>query len=1294
MSQRTSPSDWRRFVAPPYFDDPEKASQAWVLHWVLLTAVGVLVPWLIMAIVVLRYPVHVAAAEGALLGGAAVGWLLVRRGHLEVVSIGFTALFLLVVTITVPSLGGVRGAAMGGYPLVVLTAAFFLGRRVAFGVAALSVIATVGLVVLGQDGVVAGVPGTDAALANWIGIIAATAVFAHMMLLVEERRRAALSEGQRQLAEAQRLAAIGSWEWDIRRDTVSWSAELHRMLGVESGDEQLRYETFRQAVHPDDVSTLDTLVRRCRERGDSFEFRTRIRPRGGGVRFVSGQGERVEDEDGKPIALRGTLQDVSDLTAAERALEGQVKLTRQILESMLDGFIIANVDGRILEANAAACELLGFTRDEMLEATVMSLDRGASSTAIKERLRMRARTGASGRFETKMQRKDGSLVSVEVSVVPMDTPEGMRLAAFLRDVTDRLLWEAALRESEGRYRALFENSPVGIGVVDENGDFVEFNDAILEPGGYTRQDITRIGNVAELYFDPSERDRILTRLSEQGFLRQQQTHFRRKDGGPYHASLSINPVTIGGRSHLLAIVEDITVRSHAEQLLRESEQRYRSLFEDSHDAVYVTTTDGTFVDVNSAALRLFGYDRSELREVNARDLYVDPARREAFQEEIAAHGSVREFPVWLRRKDGAVRECVLTSTVRRTHQGEVIGYQGIVRDVTEHRRADAALRASEERYRTLVELSPDGIAVHRDGRIVFANHAAAALVGADGASDLVGLPVMQFVAAEERDAVRDRQRRMVQTGTHAPPAEERFVRLDGTTVPVEVRAAPIDFEGAGAIQVVVRDVSERHAAQTALRESERKFRAVFDQSLQLLGVIALDGTLEDVNSTALGMIGAEREAVVGQPFWETPWWTYSGAVQDHLREALATAAQGEVVRFEVMHYDVEGRERTVDATIAPVRDEVGQVVRLLALGHDVTERQQVADALRQSEERFAKAFGLSPDSITVTNLEDGAIVDVNESFTELSGWTRGEAMGRSVLELGIWPESREREAWVERLKREGRVRNTEMILHDRHGVARTTLTSAEVIDLDGRPHLLTYVRDISAQREAERALRLSGERLRRLAAQLQDVREEERTAIAREIHDELGQRLTGMKMDLSWMLARLPRTWTRVRARGRALLELLDVTIDSVRDISSRLRPSVLDDLGLAAAIEWQASDFARRTSVDVSVGETEELALDRERTTALFRILQEALTNVARHAEARHVWVTLRRQGAEAVLEVVDDGRGLGVRDGASQKGLGLLGMRERAAVFGGEVEFDSPKQGGTRVRARVPLQSVETES
>jgi signal transduction histidine kinase len=263
----------------------------------------------------------------------------------------------------------------------------------------------------------------------------------------------------------------------------------------------------------------------------------------------------------------------------------------------------------------------------------------------------------------------------------------------------------------------------------------------------------------------------------------------------------------------------------------------------------------------------------------------------------------------------------------------------------------------------------------------------------------------------------------------------------------------------------------------------------------------------------------------------------------------------------------------------------------------------------------------------------------------------------------------------------------EMSFFDKWGGLHVCVIAAEVIELDDKPHLLTYATDITERKRAEEQLRTSREQLRQLAARVQTVREEERAAIAREIHDELGQCLTGVKMDLSWLTGRLPKDQKALLERGDALTELLDSTISAVRDLSARLRPSVLDDLGLATAVEWQVQDLARRTGFDVQLeAETAAGNLDRDRATALFRILQEALTNVVRHAGASRISVSLRLEGDETVLVVADNGCGISEEHIDGAKSLGIVGMRERAVAFGGSVAVDCLEDGGTKVVARIP--------
>ncbi|MBI3876200.1 MAG: response regulator [Verrucomicrobia bacterium] len=226
------------------------------------------------------------------------------------------------------------------------------------------------------------------------------------------------------------------------------------------------------------------------------------------------------------------------------------------------------------------------------------------------------------------------------------------------------------------------------------------------------------------------------------------------------------------------------------------------------------------------------------------------------------------------------------------------------------------------------------------------------------------------------------------------------------------------------------------------------------------------------------------------------------------------------------------------------------------------------------------------------------------------------------------------------------------------------------------------------RRRAEEKLRESHEQLRALSVYLQHVREEERTRIAREVHDELGQTLTGLKIDLAWIVGRLPKDEKTLQDKARTMFGHIDTTIQTVRRISTELRPGILDDLGLVAAIEWQANEFQTRTGIQCHVFATNKAPiLDEDLNTAFFRIFQETLTNIIRHANATRADVRLTEESGKLVLEVKDNGRGISEADIAQTKSIGLLGMRERAALVGGEFNIRGTTGKGTTVTVRIPL-------
>jgi len=224
-------------------------------------------------------------------------------------------------------------------------------------------------------------------------------------------------------------------------------------------------------------------------------------------------------------------------------------------------------------------------------------------------------------------------------------------------------------------------------------------------------------------------------------------------------------------------------------------------------------------------------------------------------------------------------------------------------------------------------------------------------------------------------------------------------------------------------------------------------------------------------------------------------------------------------------------------------------------------------------------------------------------------------------------------------------------------------------------------------------LKESSRQLQELAANLESAREEERKRIALELHDQLGQALTAMKFDLAWLTDRLRKRDSTLSQKAKTIMAQMDTMIKTVRRIASELRPGMLDDLGLAASIEWQAKDFEKRTgiacAVNVSVG---DLPVDQAQSMALFRIFQEALTNVARHAEAKHIAVNLTATPDAWTLQVHDDGRGIQVKEIAGRHSLGLLGMRERAKRLGGTFDIRGAPGDGTIVTVSIPVRQNET--
>ena len=397
---------------------------------------------------------------------------------------------------------------------------------------------------------------------------------------------------------------------------------------------------------------------------------------------------------------------------------------------------------------------------------------------------------------------------------------------------------------------------------------------------------------------------------------------------------------------------------------------------------------------------------------------------------------------------------------------------------------------------------------------------------------------------------------------------------------------------------------------------------------------------------------------------------------------------------------------------------------------NVTDRKHTEDALRESEQRFRLLIqGIQEYAIFQLDPQ-GRVVSWNAGAERLKGYRAEEIIGkhfsvfypREDLIRGTPEQNLEeaaqrgqsvREGW--RLRKDGSLFWGNVVitaLRDLKGnllgfakltrdvterrEREETLTKAkELLELrvEQRAAVLTRVNEelrveIAERERAEKQFKASLDQLRALAARLQSVREEERTSIAREIHDELGQACTAIKMDLALIGRKTTKRQTHLRAKVDSASRLVDDMIVTLRRIASELRPRTLDDLGLTAALESQAQEFEARTGIHCRVALPEEpLTLDDERSTAIFRIFQESLTNVARHAHATRVEARLERKADQLIFQVRDNGRGFDPAEAKARKSLGLVGMQERALMLNGELQVEGVPGAGTTMILRIPL-------
>ncbi len=478
-------------------------------------------------------------------------------------------------------------------------------------------------------------------------------------------------------------------------------------------------------------------------------------------------------------------------------------------------------------------------------------------------------------------------------------------------------------------------------------------------------------------------------------------------------------------------------------------------------------------------------------------------------------------------------------------------------------------------------------------------------------------------------------------------------------------------------------------AEAKLRESERRFRTIFNAEPECVKLLGPSGDLLEMNSAGLAMLEAGSVDEVrshGLANFIRP--EYRAAFGDLHRRVMGGTAG-------VMEYGITGLRGTrlwLETHATPMRDADGRVTMTLDITRDISARKQAESALRESEERYRQLVNLSPYAIGV--YQRGKIVLANRAAVAMFGETSAQQLiGQSIQDL-IHPEHLDAaQNRIERmLKGESGLYPTDDRYRRLDGSLFDVEVSAAPFTYQGLPAVQVIALDITKRKRAESALRETTRQLQALSRRVLETQETERRRVAHELHDELGQALTAIKINLQSRERFKHQSPDELNAEN---LRIVDDALQQVRRLALALRPSILDDLGLTPALRWIAEQTATRSQITVNFHPAMapvRLASDIE--TACFRIVQEALTNVVRHAGARQVEIELRRDGDALVLRVHDDGCGFDLavmRERAVAGGsIGVLGMQERAALIGGQLDIRSTPGNGCTVQLRCPWRTV----
>ena len=989
-----------------------------------------------------------------------------------------------------------------------------------------------------------------------------------------------------------------------------------------------------------------------------------------------------------------------------------------------------DLQGNIDLTNQYGLALFGFARlKEVVGKSFLTFVAPQDQERVALAFQNTLEEGRPGDFEFLAVRQDGSTFFGEfnAALVRDDAGQPRAVIGVGRDITARQEAEKNLRQTKdalaeqvvettvqleqatGRLEKLLRHGPTVIFSFrpwDRAITYISENVKALV--GYEPASFTEDINFWRSHIHPEDMGRVSTQMSlpENQGNSVFEFRFLLKDGTYrwLHGERVLLRDVAGNLVEYIGSLSDITERKNAEETLKKSEARYRSLYESMMDAYVQLDMDGRILQFNPAYEKMLGFRSDELLKLTHRDL--TPTRWHAVEQEIVENQVLRDgyseiYEEEYIRKDGSLFPIELRTVLMRDEYGAPSGTWAIVRDISERKVIEETLRESEGRYRELLDNSMQGVFVFLDQHILYANQAVTDSFGFtnDELRAFTPAQIMQQIYPEDRLMIQARWQRPQSSFTGSERYSLRIIRKNGDVRWLEARTVPIRLQGKQALLTSTIDVSEIRKAEAELLESERTQRTILNASDALVFLADANGAILSANEKVLDRLGLNDDSVAGKVVHDLFPVNTPASRKEYYDQVVNS---GEPFTF------IDSRAgRWFENSFYPVQDEHGRVTRVAAFIRDITEQKQATEALRISEEKYRTLAEAAHDMIFIINRED-CIEYVNSFGANFLGQPLQQLVGQPRARFFPEDTSGHQETNLQKVLRTGEPISSESENKFPSGTVWLSTWLVPLTDSSGTvTSVLGVSRDINERKQFEKDLQqardlleervdlrtkellASQEKLRFLTAQTVRAQEEERRSISRELHDEAGQALITLQYSLSEIQSELPEADAPTRQRLAESLKIINQTMFNIRALAHSLRPPVLDVVGINLSLKEYCREQADRTHIQIYYQGQDIADLPDQVSISLYRFVQEALTNILKHAKATQVKVRLECKKGEITISVSDNGRGM--EDATTPGGLGLLGIKERLGLLGGRLDIHSEKGRGARLVAHVPWPKPE---